>query len=133
MNFIDASESGLKKWITFSGRSARSEFWYYILFYWIMISIINILQQLMEGHYGIATILCQLLLIPMTLWLLVGLISVTVRRLHDHNRTGWWYWINFTIIGMFFPLFFWYCVEGTKGPNRYGPDPLQSNEGNMIQ
>lgn len=44
------------------------------------------------------------------------------RRLHDIDRTAWWWLIVFTIIGIFV-LLYWACVKGTAGPNRFGPDP----------
>ena len=50
-------------------------------------------------------------------------ISVTIRRLHDLDRTGWWLLIALTGIGMIL-LIVWYCMKGTTGPNSYGPDPL---------
>jgi hypothetical protein len=47
-------------------------------------------------------------------------LAVTVRRLHDTNRSGWWYAIVLTIIGAI-PLTIWFCEEGTQGDNKYGP------------
>ena len=47
----------------------------------------------------------------------------TVRRLHDTDRSGWWYLIVLTIIGII-PLIIWFCTRGTIGENRFGPDPL---------
>ena len=60
--------------------------------------------------------------------MLIPNISVAVRRLHDIDRTGWWFLIAFTIIGALV-LFIWACMRGTPGPNRYGPDPLAGEAG----
>jgi uncharacterized membrane protein YhaH (DUF805 family) len=46
-----------------------------------------------------------------------------VRRLHDIDRTGWWYLIAFTLVGGLL-LFVWTLKKGTAGRNRFGPDPL---------
>jgi uncharacterized membrane protein YhaH (DUF805 family) len=54
--------------------------------------------------------------------LLPGL-AVSIRRLHDLDRTGWWILIALTGIGAIL-LIIWYVMKGTDGPNRFGPDPL---------
>ena len=54
---------------------------------------------------------------------LIPSISVTVRRLHDIDKSGWWYFINFVpAIGGLWALVLM-CIDGTRGPNQYGPDP----------
>ncbi len=50
-------------------------------------------------------------------------LAVSVRRLHDLDRTGWWLLLVFTVIGVIL-LLVWDCMKGTPGPNRFGPDPL---------
>ena len=55
--------------------------------------------------------------------LLVPGIAVAARRLHDIDRTGWWFLITLTIIGNIW-LIVWWCTKGTAGRNRFGPDPL---------
>jgi uncharacterized membrane protein YhaH (DUF805 family) len=51
-------------------------------------------------------------------------ISVTVRRLHDTDRSGWWYWIGLIPLVGAILLLIWFCTRGTDGANRFGPDPL---------
>lgn len=50
-------------------------------------------------------------------------LSVSVRRLHDINRTGWWLLIVLTIIG-FVLIIYWACVRSAEGDNQYGASPL---------
>jgi uncharacterized membrane protein YhaH (DUF805 family) len=50
-------------------------------------------------------------------------LAISIRRLHDIDRSGWWVLITFTVIGIIL-LLIWACTRGTTGPNRYGPDPL---------
>jgi uncharacterized membrane protein YhaH (DUF805 family) len=57
------------------------------------------------------------------LGLLLPNIAVSIRRLHDLDRTGWWFLLVITVIGTIV-LFVWSCMRGTIGPNRFGPDPL---------
>ena len=55
--------------------------------------------------------------------LLLPSIGMSVRRLHDIDRTGWWVLLAFTGVGAIL-LIVWACFKGTDGPNRFGPDPL---------
>ena len=58
-----------------------------------------------------------------SLALLIPSIAVTVRRLHDTGRTGWWWWIGLVpVIGIIVLLVFM-AFEGEPGQNQYGPDP----------
>jgi uncharacterized membrane protein YhaH (DUF805 family) len=52
-------------------------------------------------------------------------LGVIVRRLHDVGRSGWWFLILFTIIGII-PLFIWACMEGDANPNEYGEVPTNT-------
>ena len=68
-------------------------------------------------------------LVGLGLWVLFMLvniipaISVSVRRLHDVDKSGWWYWIGLVpLIGLI--ILFFYVQKGTVGVNRFGPDPL---------
>ena len=51
-------------------------------------------------------------------------VSVAIRRLHDSDRTGWWYLLIFVPLIGWIILLIWYVTKGTDGPNRFGPDPL---------
>ena len=118
MGFTEAISSGFSKYVTFSGRASRSEYWYWTLFA-ILASIVALVIDLFVfpdmDIRPVNTIVSLALFLP-------GL-AVAIRRLHDLDRTGWWFLIAFTVIGLIL-LFVWYCMKGTTGPNRYGPDPL---------
>ena len=60
-----------------------------------------------------------------SLVLLIPQLAVTARRLHDRNRSGWWFLIAFTIIGLI-PLLYWLVSEGSKEANEYG-EPIDLN------
>jgi len=51
-------------------------------------------------------------------------VSVAIRRLHDSDRTGWWYLLIFVLLIGWIILLIWYVTKDTDGPNRFGPDPL---------
>jgi uncharacterized membrane protein YhaH (DUF805 family) len=120
MNFWQAIASGYKNYVTFSGRAARSEYWYWVLFTVLASLACGTLDAAifsndfpasspLDSVFGLVTFLPSL--------------AMSVRRLHDIDRTGWWVLIGFTIVGIIL-LIYWACKKGTAGPNRYGADPL---------
>jgi uncharacterized membrane protein YhaH (DUF805 family) len=118
MNFQQAIASGFRNYVNFSGRAARSEYWYWTLFV-ILVSIGTIiLDRAMFPFNGVSPL--------NVLWhlavFLPGL-AVAARRLHDLDRTGWWLLLIFTGIGIIL-LLIWDCMRGTQDSNRFGPDPL---------
>jgi uncharacterized membrane protein YhaH (DUF805 family) len=115
MGFGEAIKSGFSHYVTFSGRAQRSALWYFVLFFVIVSIVTNIIDSFL-GTMGIVGLLVSLAL-------LLPYLSVWIRRLHDLDRTGWWVLIAFTGIGIIL-LIVWFCMKGTTGPNRFGPDPL---------
>ncbi len=117
MNFTQAIASGFQNYVNFRERAARSEFWYWTLFS-VIASIVGALVDQVVGTAGLSLVQN---LVGLALFL-PGL-AVSVRRLHDLDRTGWWMLIALTVIGIIL-LIVWDCMRGTPGPNRFGPDPL---------
>lgn len=110
MNFQNAVKICLTKFVDIKGRASRSEYWWFVLF----AIIVNFIAYLINDNFQI--IVSVILLVP--------LISVTVRRLHDSDTSGWWWFITFIpLIGGLIILYFM-IIEGTKGPNDYGEQPL---------
>jgi uncharacterized membrane protein YhaH (DUF805 family) len=127
MNFGQAIASGFSKYVTFSGRAIRSEYWLWVLFTVIGGLATGILDGAMfpssgptgsplNGIFELVTFLPTF--------------AVNVRRLHDIDRTGWWLLLVFTGIGIFW-LIYWDCKRGTPGPNRFGPDPFATMGGQI--
>lgn len=135
MNFTQAVSSGYRKYVTFSGRASRSEYWWWVLF----IILSSIVVGIVEGALGLGTgmvteveggVSASYAGGPLSIiWSLVNLlpgIAVGVRRLHDTDRSGWWLLIAFIpLIGAIVLLVF-FCTKGTTGNNRFGADPLGS-------
>jgi uncharacterized membrane protein YhaH (DUF805 family) len=116
----------------FQGRASRAAFWHYTLVYLVITVLLNIL--------GI-----RLLSALVALALLVPSLGITVRRLHDVDRSGWLilvpivpslltgalfslFWplgvvFAFITVACFAYLIYLYVLPGTPGPNQYGPDP----------
>jgi len=110
----------LKKYAVFSGRARRKEYWMFTLIY-ILIAVV---VGLLDGMLGSAGILGGVL----GLALLVPSIAVTVRRLHDTDRSGWWVLIAFVPFVGWLVLLVFMVLAGTPGSNQYGEDPLGEAE-----
>jgi uncharacterized membrane protein YhaH (DUF805 family) len=111
----------LKKYAVFSGRSRRKEYWYFVLFNIIVAIVLAGIDALLgtRSSYAGAGLLSGIY----SLAVLIPTLAVTVRRLHDIDRSGWWIFINLIpLIGAIVLLVF-AVSEGTPGNNRYGPNP----------
>jgi uncharacterized membrane protein YhaH (DUF805 family) len=119
MGFTQAIASGFQNYVNFSGRAARSEFWYWFLFAVLVSIVAGVIDAVLFSSSGLSPIsgLVGLALI------LPG-VAVSVRRLHDLDRSGWWIFLGLIPLVGGIILLIWYCMRGTIGSNRFGPDPL---------
>jgi uncharacterized membrane protein YhaH (DUF805 family) len=134
----------LKRYAEFTGRSRRKEYWMYVLLIVVVAVVIGVVEGIlglrgMVGPYGPLSALFLLAT-------LVPSLAVSVRRLHDTNRSGWWLLLScgpyvlmllLLFAGMLslvmivsllalaggLVLLVFMVLEGTRGPNQYGPDP----------
>ena len=111
----------VKNYVGFSGRAQRKEYWFYILFY-ILFGVVVALAQGALGLQDPETGSGPLSLIY-ALAFLLPTIAVSVRRLHDTGRTGWWLLLALIPIVGAIVLIVFYVLDGQPGDNRYGPDP----------
>lgn len=102
----------LERYAQFDGRSARPEFWWYVL----AGVIINVVLNLLSTASDIFTILAYIY----ALAVLIPGIAVAIRRLHDTGKSGWFLLLGLIpCIGAIILIVFW-ATEGTRGPNQYG-------------
>jgi len=136
MNFKDSIKNCLtKKYLSFSGRASRSEFWFFYLFILIGYAICLILIVKVSFNFF-------WLLGIFILGMIIPGIAVTARRLHDINKSGWFQLIPFPAgileavfatssesleilfliigLGLYIYLFILYCTDGDKKNNRFG-------------
>ncbi|GAA1639156.1 DUF805 domain-containing protein [Catellatospora bangladeshensis] len=107
----------LKNYVTFSGRARRKEFWMFTLIHVVVIFALLMLFGSTQADAFYYLYLAYLL------GTLLPTIAVTVRRLHDTNRSGGWYFISFVpIIGSFWLLAL-LTTAGDRQANMYGADP----------
>ena len=111
----------LRKYAVFSGRSRRKEYWYFVLFNVIIGVALSVLDALIGTYNPSAGI--GLLGGIYSLAVLVPSIAVSVRRLHDIDRTGWWVLIALVPVVGAIVLIVFHVLDSTPGPNRYGPNP----------
>lgn len=135
MGFGDAIRSGFSKYVTFSGRASRSEYWWWTLFIIVAQFGLIFVDATLWGTTtsGGGSISAQTDTPILTGIFLLGTflpsLSVLVRRLHDKDRSGWWFWIYLVPLVGFIVLLVWFVTKGTDGPNSYGEDPLGGGVG----
>ncbi len=137
MGFKEAIESALKqKDATFSGRASRSEYWWFVLFVILVAIVLSLVMvagmDFNTGEFGALGMLGGGLLGIFYLGVLIPSLAVAVRRLHDRNMSGWWYLgfiaLSFSpVVGFVasIAMLVIFCLKGTDGDNRFGPDPLR--------
>ena len=124
MNMQTAVKTVLGKYATFSGRAPRSEFWWFTLAVIILSIIVSIIDGAvvapMLGFEAFAEEAGEPLRVIESLALLLPSLAVAVRRLHDIDRSGWWYLIIIVPIIGPLVLLYWYIQPGTDGSNQFG-------------
>jgi uncharacterized membrane protein YhaH (DUF805 family) len=110
MNFFDAVKVCFAKYVDFSGRALRSEYWYFVLFVLLAELCLNIINRRLGIAFNLAIILPHL--------------AVGARRLHDTDRSAWWLLLSLIPIIGWVVLIIWYCQPGEDRLNRFGDAPF---------
>ena len=122
MTFMDAIKTCFSKYATFKGRASRPEYWYWCLFSLLGIICTFVIDGLILNDLENTPV--NLLFSIITF--LPGL-AVSVRRLHDVNRSGWWVLLLFTVIGLIL-LLYWALRKSDEGENRFGALEIQHED-----
>ena len=112
MSFPQAIEAGIKNYVNFNGRAVRSEYWFWVLFTLLGQIALTIIDMVI----GI-----RVLTVLFALSTLLPGLAVSVRRLHDLDKSGWYLLLVLIPLVGAIILIVWACQEGTRGPNRFGP------------
>ena len=132
----------LRRYAEFSGRSRRMEYWMFALLNVIVMFVIMMLMfaggfsmSALQGGAppeapGVLFWVGACLMAIYVLAIIVPSIAVVIRRLHDRDMSGWWY-LGFIVLSMIpvvgflasIAMLVLFCLPGTPGPNRFGPDP----------
>ena len=118
--FVKAFMKMIANCTDFNGRTGREDFWWAYLCVFIINFIVSIVCGVLVGitGFGLFSILARLVSLALSLLSL----AMSVRRLHDTNKSGWWLLLSLTIIGCI-PLLIFMIQEGDAGDNQYGPNP----------
>jgi len=115
MNGIDYFKLAISKYAEFEGRSRRSEYWYFFLFYMLILIALAVVEEVL-----FQTVISYFIGI---LFFIVPAIAVCVRRLHDIGKSGWFYFISWIPLVGPILLLVWMCTDSQYGPNAWGPNP----------
>ncbi|SDK52423.1 DUF805 domain-containing protein [Microbulbifer yueqingensis] len=119
----------LRKYAVFSGRARRSEYWFFFLFnllFTLILTAIDISLDFYNAEAGIG-VLSGIY----ALFVLIPSIAVTVRRLHDTGRTGWWFLIVLVPVLGALVLLFFMVLDSERGTNEFGPHPKNPLEDSL--
>ena len=118
MTFSESVSTCLKKYFVIKGRASLSEFWWFQLIW-----IVSYLSMIMFSNNEAVVFF----FLGIIILIAIPLFTVGVRRLHDTNKSGQYYFWNLVpfIGGIVFIAFM--IGSGTKGSNKYGPDPLKKS------
>ena len=128
----------LRRYAEFSGRSRRKEYWMFALLNFLIAAFVGLVTLVMAVSVSSESAMMLVVTPVLILWFLLSLalivpgVAVTIRRLHDTDRSGWT--ILLALIPLIGPiiLLVFYCTPGTPGPTRFGPDPKAGGLGNPV-
>ncbi|MEV4491766.1 DUF805 domain-containing protein [Micromonospora coxensis] len=123
MSPLDAIKSVLSQYAGFRGRARRSEYWWFALFSSLVGFVAGILDGALGTKLGSDPNSTGVIGLIVTLALLLPSLAVSVRRLHDTDRSGWWLLIGLVPLVGFIVLLVFFVKDGTQGSNRFGADP----------
>ncbi len=126
----------LKKYVVFSGRATRSEYWYFVLFNTIISMILMGIdiamgtggaESTMSADAGVAMNMSAGILTGIyTLAVFLPSLAVLIRRLHDTDHSGWWIFISLIPLVGAIVLLVFLVKDSTAGENQYGSNPKNS-------
>jgi uncharacterized membrane protein YhaH (DUF805 family) len=122
MTFGESINTCLKqKYADFNGRASRSEYWWFTLFQFLIGFVLVFVTGKINGFSAV-------IFLWAVLALYVPAIAAAVRRLHDTDKSGWWYLVaSVPYVGVIILLVL-LALQGTSGTNRFGEDPLASGD-----
>ena len=117
MGFSDAVRSVINQYVGFTGRAGRSEFWYWVLFTFVVGIVIQALSGMMPSLTYLGYLFSLATIVPN--------LSVGARRLHDIGKSGWLQlaWL-IPILGWIYMIYL--LIQPSQGPNAYGDAPASA-------
>ena len=114
-----------KKYMVFTGRSRRTEYWTFTLINLAISLILSVLGAILGSIISILGTLVGIISLVFSLALLLPWIAVGIRRLHDTGRSGWWLLIGLVpLVGLV--LIYFLVLDSQPGSNQYGSNPKEA-------
>jgi len=111
MNFGDAIKTCFTKYVDFDGRASKSEYWWFVLFSFVVNVVLSMVMPMLGGIFGLAVLLPS--------------IAVATRRLHDIDKSGWFQLVVLIpVLGLIWIIYL--LVQDPKEPNRFGAAPASA-------
>lgn len=109
MTFGESIKTCLSKYVTFEGRASRSEFWWFMLFQFLVTVVISFVSSMLGGLASLA--------------LLVPTVAAQARRLHDIGKSGWLMLIGLIPVLGWIVVIYWSVQPSAPEANEYGQAP----------
>lgn len=133
MGMMEAVRLFFNRYTDFRGRSRRAEYWWVQLFHILVLLVPYILLfaigGIQSGEMNILGVILMIAILVYALAVLIPGLAVSFRRLHDRDMSAWWLLIGLIPYLGSLVLLVFYVLPGTKGPNKYGPDPKNPSAG----
>lgn len=122
MNSFEYYKKCFRQYADFKGRARRAEYWYFVLYNWLISIAVSLVDMLTlgAGENGMG-----LLGLIYSLVILIPSLAASVRRMHDTGRSGW------TLLLSFIPIIGWIlvivysCQDSQPGSNKWGANPKE--------
>ena len=111
VTFFEALKLFFVRYADFNGRSRRSEYWWAYLAVVIISAVLTVVLGELAYIWSLATLVPQ--------------IAITIRRLHDIGKSGWWYLIGLIPLIGWIILLVYYCTDSEPYDNKWGANPKQ--------
>ena len=124
MNLVEAVTTAFQNYFNFKDRSRRSEYWYLTLFLFLAAIVLALIDI---GILGFSPEEVGPLSTIFSLGTIIPGLAVSVRRLHDIDRSGWFLLLALIPIIGWIALIYWACQPSEAGSNRFGVGPLRAS------
>ena len=118
---MDYYFDAFKKYVIFSGRATRTQYWMFVLINGIIIIVLDLIAS-MGGNSALHLVLSSLLSLY-GLVLIIPTLAITARRLHDMGTSGWWQLLYLIPLLGGLVIFILTLIGSQPAENKYGPNP----------
>ena len=133
VGFMDAVKKAFAGYCDYASRSRRSEYWFFVLFDFLVILVVSLIFGVIFGLIGIVQVVPAIVAIVELVLFFGFMLPLSVRRLHDTGKSGWFILLGLIpfVGGIILLIFF--CLDSQPETNEYGPSPKYSGSpGNVI-